>query len=119
MGLTEEEKEYIKSKTNIPLREVKQDIEKYTLSNMSWDERKQQVESILKIYQGAHMVITNKLHCTLPCLALETPVVLLYDTSFKENEDRIGSFLKYVNYISREDGESEQTEIQETEQDYF
>jgi len=103
VGLTEEEKEYIKSKTNIPIKEIKQDIDKYSLSNMTWEERKEQVEGILKIYQSAHMVITNKLHCTLPCLALETPVLLLYDTSFKENEDRIGSFLKYVNYIGRKE----------------
>lgn len=103
VGLKEKEIEYIKSKTNIPIKEIKQDIEKYTLSKLSWEERKQQVEKILKIYQGANMVITNKLHCTLPCLALETPILLLYDTSFRENEDRIGSYLEYVNYINRED----------------
>lgn len=103
VGLTDEEINYIKSKTNLPIKKVTHDIEKYSLSDMTWEERKQQVEDILKIYQGAKMVITNKLHCTLPCLALETPVLLLYDTTFRENEDRIGSFLKYVNYIKREE----------------
>ena len=47
------------------------------------------------------MVITNKLHCSLPCLALETPVLLLYDKSFKENKDRIGTYLEYLNHIDR------------------
>lgn len=48
------------------------------------------------------MVITTKLHCSLPRLALETPVLLLYDTSFKENEDKIGTYLPYLNHIKRE-----------------
>lgn len=49
------------------------------------------------------MVITTKLHCSLPCLALETPVLLLYDKSCTENEDRIGTYLEYLNHIDREE----------------
>ena len=80
-----------------------QDVERGSFSNESWDERRKRVEDALKLYQGAHMVITTKLHCSLPCLALGTPILLLYDTSFAENEDRIGTYLSYLNYVKREE----------------
>lgn len=100
-GLTNEEIEYIKSKTNRKIIKFQQDIEKGSLSDESWEKRKKRVIDVLKLYQGAHMVITNKLHCSLPCLALETPVLLLYDKSFAENKDRIGTYKDYLNYIDR------------------
>lgn len=100
-GLTNEEIEYIKSKTNRKIIKFQQDIEKGSLSDESWEKRKNRVIDVLKLYQGAHMVITNKLHCSLPCLALETPVLLLYDKSFAENKDRIGTYKEYLNYIDR------------------
>lgn len=34
-------------------------------------------EELLNIYAGAHCVVTARLHCALPCLALGTPVLLL------------------------------------------
>lgn len=101
-GLKEEEIDFIKSKTNRPIKVIKQDVKIKSFSDENWDTRKNRVEEILKIYQGAHMVITNKLHCSLPCLALETPILLLYDKSFKENKDRIGTYLEYLNYIDRD-----------------
>lgn len=103
VGLNDREINYIKKRTNRKVIKFVQDVKKGSFSNESWDERKKRVENTLKLYQGAHMVITTKLHCSLPCLALETPVLLLYDTSFAENKDRIGTFLPYLNYINRED----------------
>ena len=35
------------------------------------------VEKLLTIYQNAYCVITKRLHVTLPCLAMETPVILV------------------------------------------
>ena len=32
---------------------------------------------MLELYAGAKLIITNLLHCAMPCLALGTPVVLL------------------------------------------
>lgn len=100
-GLSKDEIKYIKSKTKRKIIEFKQDVKKKSFSNETWEERKKRVEDVLKLYQGAYMVITTKLHCSLPCLALETPVLLLYDTSCQENKDRIGSYLTYLNYINR------------------
>lgn len=108
-GLSKDEIKYIKSKTKRKIIEFKQDVKKKSFSDETWEERKKRVEDVLKLYQGAYMVITTKLHCSLPCLALETPVLLLYDISCQENKDRIGSYLSYLNYINRD--EFEQTNI--------
>ena len=45
--------------------------------NMTWEERKAEIEEMLDTYQNAKCVITFRLHCALPCLALETPVLLV------------------------------------------
>ncbi len=101
VGLKPNEIEYIKSKTDREVVEVIQDVPFGSFSDETWDVRSKRVEDILRLYQGAHMVITNKLHCSLPCLALQTPVLLLFDDSFPENIDRIGTFLPYLNHINR------------------
>lgn len=46
-------------------------------TNMSWEERKAQVEEYLATYQNAKCVLAFRLHCSLPCLALETPLLLV------------------------------------------
>ena len=100
VNLDDEEINKIKKLTNREIRIFNQDIPKGSISNKSWDERKKAVETLLKTYQMAHMVITTKLHCALPCLALGVPVLLLYES---KNEDRIGTFREFVNYMNRED----------------
>lgn len=103
VGLTDEEYEFIKNKTNRPVKKFIQDVKRGSFSEETWKQRKDRVEEVLKLYQGAHMVVTTKLHCALPCLALGTPVLLLYDDSFSENKDRLGTYLKYLNYINRKE----------------
>ena len=93
----------LRKKTNRKVIKFVQDVERGSFSNETWEERKKRVEDVLRLYQGAHLVITTKLHCSLPCLAIGTPVLLLYDTSFAENEDRIGTYLSYLNYVKREE----------------
>lgn len=101
VGLRDDEIDYIKSKTNRPIRVVKQDVKRGSFTKETWESRKQRVIDMLKTYQGAHMVITSKLHCSLPCLALETPVLLLYDKSLSDAKDRMGTYLKYLNHVDR------------------
>ena len=101
VGLNKDEISHIKKCTNRKVIEFKQDVKKGSFSNESWSERKKRVEETLKLYQAAHMVITTKLHCSLPCLALETPVLLLFDDTFLENKDRIGTYLSYLNNVNR------------------
>lgn len=71
------------------------------ISKKSIEERLNDVESLLKKYQGAHLVITNRLHVALPCVALGTPVILVHPEYY--DEDRLGTFLKYMdNYTDTE-----------------
>lgn len=48
----------------------------------TWNERFEVVTNLLTIYQNAHAIITSRLHCALPSLALGTPVLLLTDVEF-------------------------------------
>lgn len=63
-------------------------------TNMSWEERKAEVEELLDLYQNAKGVVTFRLHCALPTLALGTPV-LLVRPSFKSV--RFNPYADYVN----------------------
>lgn len=63
-------------------------------SALTPEERLDGVEALLYRYKRAKCVITQRLHCALPCLALGTPVLLLYE---KTNLDRMGSFLPLLN----------------------
>ncbi len=84
----------IKNTTNRPIKEITHHINRESLS---YEQRIKVVEDHLKIYQGAHCVITTRLHCALPCLALETPVLLLYSDWM---ENRVHTYLPYLNHIN-------------------
>ena len=68
----------------------------------TWSERKNQVEILLKEYQGAKAVITTRLHCALPCLSLGTPVILLMDEN-ADTQARMSSFKEYVLHCTVEE----------------
>lgn len=76
-----EVEEYLQKKGLTVRRESHTDA---TLSQYTFEERMDAVEARLKRYQAAPLVITTRLHCCLPCLALGTPVLLVYDG--KESE---------------------------------
>ena len=61
--------------------------------DMPWEKRKEIVLDLLTTYQNARCVVTKKLHCSLPCLALGTPVYLI-----KEMDDDI-RFSPYYDYL--------------------
>lgn len=67
---------------------------------LSWEERMENVEKLLKLYQGARAVISYRLHCALPCLALGTKVVLLNEDY---RNDRFGDYVKYMDSCSEEE----------------
>jgi len=43
--------------------------------------RFEKAEALLRYYAGAHAVVTSRLHCALPCLALGTPVLFVQSAS--------------------------------------
>ena len=73
----------------------KADPETYRLLPVK--ERMERANALLRRYQSAKCVITSRLHCALPCLALGTPVLLLYKDEFAS---RIKSFLAYLHYAT-------------------
>lgn len=66
---------------------------KIKLEAVPLKERFQLVEEYLKLYQGASLVITSRLHAALPCLALGTPVLFIKDTKFF---NRIGTYMPCI-----------------------
>ena len=66
----------------------------------SWDMRRNLTEQLLKIYQGASLVVTSRLHSALPCLALGTPVLLV--SSMLDNA-RIQTYLPFLHHTTPQD----------------
>ncbi len=46
--------------------------------------RMEEAKALLSLYAGAELVITRRLHCAMVCLAVETPVLLLYQPSYED-----------------------------------
>ena len=55
----------------------------YSLNSFyNYEEKFFMAENILKIYENAHCVITDRVHCALPCLALKTPVLFFNSANY-------------------------------------
>lgn len=65
----------------------------YLTEKPSWEERLENVKELLTTYQNAHCVVTSRLHCALPCMAMETPVAIITD---KLNGIRLGQYKDMV-----------------------
>lgn len=61
--------------TGIEVRETTH-YKDYRDSKATWEERTEAVTDLLTIYQNAKCVVTRRLHCALPCLAMEVPVFI-------------------------------------------
>lgn len=60
----------------------------------SFDEKMFIAENFLRLYENASCIITDRLHCALPSLALETPV-LLYNT--RQKQERFNGLNELLN----------------------
>ncbi|MDD3304268.1 MAG: polysaccharide pyruvyl transferase family protein [Clostridia bacterium] len=69
-------------------------------SRLTYEQRFENIEKLLKLYQGAKAIITTRLHCALPCLALGLPVILIYNES---SFDRLASFKNLMTMMSNEE----------------
>lgn len=91
--------EQIKKTTDMEVRVITHTVpEDYY--KLSWDERMKRVEELLKTYQGARAVVSYRLHCALPCLALGTPTILLNEDY---RNDRFGDYTAYIESCNEED----------------
>lgn len=59
------------------------------------EERLENVKELLTQYQNARCVVSKRLHCLLPCLAMETPAFLI---DKRQNNDR---FIPYYDFLHR------------------
>ncbi len=65
--------------------------------NLTKAQRYAEVEKLLTAYQNAYCVITRRLHVSLPCLAMETPVILL---NTKMDPTRFRPYADWINSMS-------------------
>ena len=79
--------EYLKD-TGLEIRVISHNCD-YRKSNATFEERMAKAEEILTLYQNAKFVITRRLHVTLPCLALETPVLSIVDLKDAEGNGTV------------------------------
>ena len=75
----------------------------YRNTDLTFDQRMEKVEEILTLYQNAKVVITRRLHVTLPCMAMETPVVSIVNLKSPGNYTRWAPYSDWVHYISEKD----------------
>ena len=85
---------------------LKKYLENYDLSNVisithRYDRNKTDnlavIESLLKRYARAKLVVTSRIHVALPCLAVGTPVILV--RAKKRPDNRFGGLIQFVNFL--------------------
>lgn len=72
--------------------------------NSDYD-RLKAAEKLVRLYARARLVITSRIHCALPCLGIETPVIYLEkgnDTT--ANSCRLGGLRNFFNIIKINNG---------------
>lgn len=74
----------------------------YRDSNKTLEQRFAKVEEVLTQYQNAKFVITRRLHVTLPCLALGTPVLSVVDLKDIGNTTRWEPYVGWLHCVDNE-----------------
>ncbi|MDO4943179.1 MAG: polysaccharide pyruvyl transferase family protein, partial [Lachnospiraceae bacterium] len=69
----------------------------------NYEERLQRVEDVLTLYQNAKFVVTQRLHVTLPCIAMNVPVFSIIDLTTKRNKTRWYPYCEWVNFMTEEE----------------
>lgn len=105
VDIDEKAEKYLRDNIGDPNRIIKatHTLDKNKNSKLSWETRFKNVEKLLDIYQSAELVITSRLHCALPCLALGTNVLLLYDENKAYTKDRLSDYSKIITHMSTEE----------------
>lgn len=77
----------------------------YTRQFKSDFERLKEAERLVRLYAKAKLVITSRIHCALPCLGLETPVIYLEKThDIAASSCRLGGLHDLFNVIKIDNG---------------
>ena len=94
VDVSEEIVEKIKASTKKEVKVITQN--NYNLVNMTFEERMKETERVLKMFQGASLIVTRRLHAMFPSIALGTPVILLRQKGYEYEKDRFQDFLSLV-----------------------
>jgi len=86
----------IRSRTRRPVRRAT-NIDRLTFG---FGRRMRKAEKLLRLYAGAACVVTSRLHCALPCIAMGTPVLLIMG---KKDDYRFSGLRGFVRHCSREE----------------
>ena len=100
VDLKDEINAYVEKQTSLKIKKMTHWVDPNIHSLLTPQERMKKVEDLLKTYQDATLVITDRLHTALPCLAMGVPVLLIY---YEHNADRLETFKKYLNSISEKE----------------
>lgn len=84
------------------LRTAKYLTHSYPGKDYNEKERFEEAEKLLDKYAKAKLVITSRIHCALPCLALGTPVVFIAGGGLFEKSEmsRLKGTIEHLNIIS-------------------
>jgi hypothetical protein len=85
--------------SSINVKEMTHDFDIETYTSYPIQKRFETVEQYLDIYANAHCVITDRLHVALPCLAFETPVLVLKEPCCEKDESFNRRFYPYRDYF--------------------
>lgn len=69
------------AENRLALREMTHQL---TTPSLDFQHRMHQAENVVKRYAGARFVVTRRLHCAMACLAVGTPVLLLYHSDYED-----------------------------------
>lgn len=110
VDVSEEIVNKVKQSTNLEVEVLSHKVEPEEISKKDFLKRMEDVEKILKKYQESKIVITSRIHVALPCIALETPVILIHKKIYEK--DRLDSFLGFMqNYVDTDFLDLDITEI--------
>lgn len=71
------------------------------IGKMSYQERLSYAETLIRKYASAEFVITSRIHCGLPCLGLDTPIIFVRnEQSGNMSTDRFGGLMDLFNVIT-------------------
>jgi hypothetical protein len=100
VDVSDEMYNYIKSHTN---REIIR-MSPYFKADLTREERFFMGENFLFLYQSAHAIVTTRLHCMLPSLAFETPVLFIKtEDKFNYQESRFSGLEDLVRHSTEEE----------------
>lgn len=103
ISLPDEVDEYLRQHSKYPVIVIDNLL---AMRDYSPEKRLRIAEYYLYLYQSARCVVTTRLHATLPCLALETPVLSLdleSDNEFRNDKARFGGLRELSHHATVSD----------------